>query len=116
MTQDLDQLTARIGETVSQILRADLALLRGYSEAKARSVASFTLLLGEAFAAGSVSEAQLREEMEELQRMTARFVRNIQALAATTAERLLGAVTGILLAMLRQLTGLPALTMPPPML
>jgi urea transporter len=44
--------------------------------------------------------------------MAARFVRNIQALAATTAERVLGAVLGVLLATLRQLTGLPALTMP----
>lgn len=112
MTQELDQLTARIGAAVSQILRADLALLRGYSEAKARAIASFTLLLGEGFAAGSISEAQMRDEMVELQRMAARFVRNIQALAATTAERLLGAVTDLLLGTLRQLTGLPALAMP----
>lgn len=112
MSSELDQLAARIGETVSAILATDLALLRGYSQAKARAIASFTLLLGEGFAAGTVSEAQMRDEMEELQRMAARFVRNIQALAATTAERVLGAVLGVLLATLRQLTGLPALTMP----
>jgi len=115
MTKQLDQLTARIGETVSAILATDLALLRGYSQAKARSVASFTLLIGEGFAAGTVPEAQMQEEMVELQRMAARFVRNIQALAATAAERVLGAVIGVLLAALRQATGLPMLTMPAPL-
>ncbi len=114
MTKELDQLTARIGETVSGMLRTDLALLRGYSQAKARSIASFTLLIGEAYAAGSLSEAQMQEEMAELQRMTARFIRNIRALASTMAERVVGAVVGVLLATLRQLTGLPALAMPVP--
>ena len=89
MARDFDQLTAGIGLAVRNIVSTDLALLRGYSQAKARAIASFTLLLGEGYAAGSISGAQMTREMEELERMVVRFVRNIQALAITTIERLL---------------------------
>ncbi len=113
MAQNFDQLTAGIGAAVSSIVRTDLALLRGYSQAKARAIASFTLLLGEGYAAGSISEEQMSQEMEELERMVVRFVRNIQALATTTIERLLRGIGDLLMATLRQVTGLPALTLAP---
>ena len=113
MAQDFDTLTAGIGRTVSTIVRTDLALLRGYSQAKARAIASFTLLLGEGYASGSISEEQMTQEMEELERMVVRFVRNIQALATTTIERLLRGIGDLLMATLRQVTGLPALNLAP---
>jgi hypothetical protein len=113
MAQDFDTLTAGIGAAVSSIVRTDLALLRGYSQAKARAIASFTLLLGEGYAAGSISEEQMTQEMEELERMVVRFVRNIQALATTTVERLLRGIGDLLMAALRQVTGLPALSLAP---
>ena len=113
MARDFDTLTAGIGLTVTSIVSTDLALLRGYSQAKARAIASFTLLLGEGYAAGSISEEQMTREMEELERMVVRFVRNIQALATTTIERLLRGIGNLLMATLRQVTGLPALTLAP---
>ena len=113
MAQDFDQLTAGIGAAVSTILSTDLALLRGYSRAKARAIASFTVLLGEGYASGSISDEQMAQEMEELERMVVRFVRNIQALATTTIERLLRGIGDLLMATLRQVTGLPALTLAP---
>ncbi len=113
MAQNFDQLTAGIGQVVTKIVSTDLALLRGYSRAKARAIASFTLLLGEGYAAGSISEQQMTQEMDELERMVVRFVRNIQALATTTIERLLSGIGNLLMATLRQVTGLPALTLAP---
>ena len=113
MARDFDQLTAGIGAAVSSIVRTDLALLRGYSRAKARAIASFTLLLGEGYASGGISEEQMAQEMEELERMVVRFVRNIQALATTTIERLLRGIGNLLMATLSQVTGLPALTLAP---
>ncbi len=113
MAQDFDTLTAGIGLAVSNIVSTDLALLRGYSQAKARAIASFTLPLGEGYAAGSISEEQMAQEMEELERMVVRFVRNIQALATTTIERLLRGIGDLLMAVLGQVTGLPALTLAP---
>ncbi len=113
MARDFDHLTAGIGLTVTKIVETDLALLRGYSQAKARAIASFTLLLGEGYAAGSISEEQMTQEMNELERMVVRFVRNLQALATTTVERLLRGIGDLLMATLRQVTGLPALTLAP---
>ncbi len=113
MARDFDQLTAGIGAAVSSIVRTDLALLRGYSQAKARAIASFTLLLGKGYASGSISEQQMAQEMDELERMVVRFVRNIQALATTTIERLLRGIGDMLMGALRQVTGPPALTLVP---
>ena len=113
MAQTIDQLTAEIGVVVSRIVQTDLALLAGYSQAKAQSIARFTLILGEGYAAGSISEAQLEQEKEELERMVIRFVRNIQALATTTVERLISGVAELLMGVLRQLTGLPNFTLTP---
>ena len=113
MAQNFDQLTAGIGLAVSKIVSTDLALLRGYSQAKARAIASFTVLLGEGYASGSISEEQMAQEMEELERMVVRFVRNIQALATTTIERLLRGIGDLLMAALSRVTGLPALILVP---
>jgi len=113
MAQNFDTLTGEIGLVVTKIVNTDLALLRGYSQAKARAIASFTLVLGEGYAAGSITEDQMNQEMAELERMVLRFVRNIQALATTTIERLLRGIGDLLMAALRQMTGLPALTMAP---
>jgi hypothetical protein len=69
MAQKLDALTSEIGLVVTSILSTDLALLRGYSQAKARAIASFTLLLAEGYASGSISSEQIAEETVELERM-----------------------------------------------
>ena len=113
MAQNFDTLTGEIGLVVTRIVNTDLALLRGYSQAKARAIASFTLLLGEGYAAGSISEEQMAQEAVELERMVARLVRNIQALATTTIERLLRGIHDLLRTTLRQVTGLPGLTLAP---
>ena len=112
MSQNFDALTAEIGLVVAGILKTDLALLRGYSQAKARSIASFTLLLGEAYAAGNMSDEQMKRETAELERMVVRFVRNIQALATTTVERVLRGVGALLMRVLTGLTGLTPLALP----
>lgn len=113
MAQTFEQITAEIGLVVSRIARTDLALLAGYSQAKAAAIARFTVVLGEGYAAGTISEAQLEREKEELERMVIRFVRNLQALATTTIERIISGVADVLMAALRQMTGLPGLTLAP---
>lgn len=113
MAQTIDTLTSEIGLVVTRIVNTDLALLRGYSRAKARAIAGFTLLLGEGYAAGSIADEQMTREMEELERMVTRFVRNIQALATTTVERLLRGIGSLLMATLGRVAGLPALSLAP---
>jgi enamine deaminase RidA (YjgF/YER057c/UK114 family) len=113
MAQNFDTLTDEIGLVVTRIVSTDLALLRGYSQAKARAIASFTLLLGEGYASGSIGEEQMAQEADELERMVVRFVRNIQALATTTIERLLRGIGDLLMTTLRQVTGVPSLTLAP---
>ncbi|HUF88190.1 MAG TPA: hypothetical protein VMM59_12470 [Thermohalobaculum sp.] len=113
MADSFKQLTTEIGMVVTRILRADLALLAGYSQAKAQAVARFTLALGEGYAAGTITEAEMAREKEELERMVIRFVRNIQALATVTIERLISGVAEVLTAVLRRMTGLSGLMLGP---
>ena len=112
MAIDFDQLTAEIGLVVSRIAQADLALLRGYSEAKARAIASFTMILGEAYAKGTISDEEMKEELVELERMVVRFVRNLEALAVTTIERLTRAIGELLMRTLTGIAGVPRLPVP----
>ena len=55
----------------------------------------------------------MTDETAELERMVVRFVRNIQALAITTIERLLSGIGSLLMATLSQVTGMPALSLVP---
>jgi len=96
MTPDIDIIVTGIRSTVTDVLGTDIALLRGYSEAKARAIAEFTALLARGHAAGEISATRLDRERDELARMVARFVRNIAALAVTTMERLITRVLDFL--------------------
>jgi hypothetical protein len=91
---DLDALLDAIRASMTEIVGKDVRLLRGYSAAKARAIARFTKLVGEGYAQGEIDEAELEAELEEIDRMTDRFVRNLRALARVTIERLVKAVTG----------------------
>ena len=90
---NVNELLQNIGDAMSNILNTDVKLLRGYSKAKAHTIARFTKLIAEGYANGEIDEAELEQELDELDDMVARFIRNIKALANTTIERLIKAVT-----------------------
>jgi len=92
MTELITQTAAQLADVVSRILEADAEMVAGYSSVKARAISCYALLIGEAYAAGDLSEEELRAETEELDRMAERFVRNIRALAHTAIERVFEAV------------------------
>ena len=114
---DLDELLNSMMSAMSDILKKDVRLLRGYSQAKAQSIARFTKLVGEGYASGEIDDAELAEELEEIDRMVDRFVRNLRALAHVTIERLIRAVTGTLYNAIRGVSlaagvPLPAIELP----
>jgi uncharacterized protein YfbU (UPF0304 family) len=90
---DVNKLVDDIGKSMSDILSTDVKLLRGYSGTKAKTIARFTKLIAEGYASGEIDDVELEQELDELDDMVARFVRNIRALANTTIERLIKAVT-----------------------
>lgn len=105
MNDTLTDLSSRIAATVTQILQTDAELVSGYSTVKARATARYTILIGEAYAAGELTDEDLAAEVEELDRMAERFVRNLRALAHTAVERVFLAVAQTL----RGALGAPAL-------
>lgn len=114
---DVNQLVQDISNAMTDILNTDVKLLRGYSQAKAQTIARFTKLIGEGYANGEIDQAELEQEIDELDLMVERFVRNIKALANTTIERLIRAVTGTLYAAIKGVAAgagvpLPALDLP----
>lgn len=98
---DLDSLLDSILSSMTDIIGKDVKLLRGYSRSKAKSIARFTKLVGEGYASGEIDAAELEAELEEIDLMVDRFVRNLRALAHVTIERLVMAVTGALYGAIR---------------
>ena len=86
MTNPIEDVAGEIADTVTRILKTDAEGAAGYSKLKADAIARYALLIGEAYAAGDLSEDAMRTELEELDRMAERFVRNIRALAHTAIE------------------------------
>lgn len=101
MSISVDDLIGDIGNVMNDILTKDVKLLRGYSETKAKSIARYTKLIAESYAAGEIDEAELQEELDELNLMIERFVRNLKALTNTTVERLIAGVTNVLYGAIR---------------
>ena len=90
---DLDKLLSDIVAAVNDILQKDVTLLRGYSQQKVKTIARFTKLVAEGYATGEISKEELEYELDELDGMIERFIRNLRALANVTIERLIKAVT-----------------------
>lgn len=109
--QTIQTLTAEIGAAVTGVLGRDVTLLRGYSQAKAGAIAGYTLMLGEALATGAVGADDLAEEMTEIDRMVARFVRNIEAIATTAIDRVIRAVGTVLMRVIDAALGRSGLTL-----
>jgi hypothetical protein len=91
---DFDGLVSNVLAAMRGILDEDARLLRGYSEAKLKTIARFTKLVGEGYAQGFIDLAEFEEHLERLDDMIERFIRNLRALAAVTIEKLISAVTG----------------------
>ena len=111
---DFEALAQEIETTVRRTAGAARETLPGYSRDKARAIAGFTLMIGEAYAAGRLSEAQMARELAELDRMVMRFVRMITALANTLAEALVGTLSRLLRGVLDAILGPAGLVLPTP--
>ena len=96
MAKSVDDLIGDIAGAMTDVLSKDVKLLRGYSATKAKSIARLTKLIAEGYAEGEIDQQELQEELDELDMMVERFVRNLRALANTTVERLIRAVTSSL--------------------
>ena len=90
---DIGDLVGDMAQAMADVVNTDITLLRGYSKAKAKTIARFTKLIAEGYAAGEIDEAELEDELDELDMMVERWIRNLKALANTTIERLIKAVT-----------------------
>lgn len=86
MSDRTHQAADEIAKAITRLLKADAQKAAGYSKVKAAAIARYALLIGEAYAAGELNEEEMRDEIEELDRMAERFVRNIRALAHMTVE------------------------------
>ena len=101
MTIDIEALVGRINLALKDVAGADIPVLSRYAEAKARAVAQYADLIADAYAAGVLSDADLKREIDEIEHMTRRFTRNLKGLAGVTAERAAREAVGAVLASMR---------------
>jgi len=110
---EYEGLTREIEATVAESAAAARATLPDYSRAKARAIAGFTLLIGEAYADGRLDEAGMQREFGELERMVVRFVRMMTAMANTLTEAIVAAILTLLRRVLDAILGPAGLALPP---
>jgi hypothetical protein len=101
MTLDIDDVVGRMNLSLREAIGADLPVLRGYAQAKARAVAQYAKLIADAYAAGQLDDDEMRRELDEIEHMTRRFTRGVKGLAGATAERAARDAVGALFAALR---------------
>jgi hypothetical protein len=116
-TIDVGQLMQDMATTMTTILKTDVTLLRGYSQAKAKSIARVSKLVAEGYASGEIDQSEFEMELDEVDFMIERFVRNLGALANTTIERVINALTGAIYGAIKLVAAgagvpLPALNLP----
>jgi hypothetical protein len=87
MTLDIDDVVGRMSLALREALGADLPILRGYAQAKARAVAQYAKLIADAYAAGQIDDGEMKRDLDEIEHMTRRFARGFRGVAGATAER-----------------------------
>lgn len=101
MTLDIDDVVTRMGLALKDAAGAELPLVRGYAEAKARAVTHYADLIADAYAKGVLDDAEMQRELQEIEHMTRRFARNLKGVAGVTAERAARAALGVLFGAMR---------------
>lgn len=109
---DLKNLISDMTQALSGVLKKDIKTVRGYSRHKMEAIATYTKLIGEGYANGEIDNAQLKEEKKELDDMVARYVRNLEASANVTVERLIKTVTSTLYGAIRTAAGAAGVALP----
>ncbi len=112
MTLDIDEVVTRMGLALRDAAGADLPIVRGYAEAKARAVTQYADLIADAYAKGVLDDDEMKREMEEIEHMTRRFARNLKGVAGVTAERAARAALGVLFGAMRAGLSLSGSPMP----
>ncbi|MGF1500458.1 MAG: hypothetical protein ACFBSD_01460 [Paracoccaceae bacterium] len=107
-----ETLTGEVEAAARRMAGESGAALPAYTAAKAKAIAGFTLLIGEAHAAGRLEGAALEAELRELDRMVARYARVMAAASAVARERERAAVEAVLWSTLERIAG-PAVAVLP---
>ena len=101
MTLDIDDVVTRMNLALKDVAGADVPLVRGYADAKARAVTQYADLIADAYAKGVLDDVEMQRELVEIEHMTRRFARNLKGLAGVTAGRAAKAAVGVLFGAMR---------------
>jgi hypothetical protein len=86
MTLDADDVCRRLSLTLRTLSGAELPALNPGADAKARAVTHYAAMICDAYAAGALSDEEMRRELDEIEHMTRRFAGGMKGLSGAAVE------------------------------
>ncbi len=86
MTLDIDDVATRLAFALRRAVGAELPGGGPAGGAKARALAQYASMISDAYAAGSLDDEEMRQELVEIAHMTRRYAGAIQGVAGAVAE------------------------------
>ena len=112
MVLNIDDVVGRMTLALKGAVGADVPVVRGYAEAKARAVTQYADLIASAYAAGAIDDETMKRELAEIEHMTRRFTQTIRGLAGASAEKAAREVVAVLFGAIRLGLGLAGSPLP----
>lgn len=102
MTFDVDDVARRLAFALRRFTGADLPPSPGgYADAKARAVTQYAALIADAYAAGALTETEMRREIDEIENMTRRYAGTLRGLAGAAAQAAAATAVSVVFGALR---------------
>lgn len=101
MTLDIEDVVNRLSFALRGLRAAEMPALGAAAQAKARAVTQYAALIADAYAAGSLSEAEMRRELDEIEHMTRRWAGGMKGVGGAAAEGAVRRALAVLFGALR---------------
>ncbi len=101
MTLDIEDVVNRLSFTMRGLRGAELPALGAAADAKARALTQYAALIADAYAAGALTEAEMRRELDEIEHMTRRWAGTMRGVGGAGVEAAARKALGVLFGALR---------------
>lgn len=93
---DIDQLVSDMKTAASGVLKADVSMLRGFSERQLKAIAQQAALVSTGIATKQITEETEQFFLDGLEDMALSFAKTLRGLIMVTVEKVWNAIVGVI--------------------
>jgi hypothetical protein len=105
-TIDIEALVTDMKAAASEVLKADVSTLRGFSERQLKAIAQQAKLVAAGIAKKQITEETREFFLDSLEDMALNFAKTLRGLLMVTVEKVWNAVVGVIWSAISKATGL----------